>query len=269
MFVLIERKEQHRLPSALNSFIPISKMERKMKKTIPLILSMLFLAISACAPQATASPTQPPTDEPAVMTETPAPVATDMPTAVDPPTGKKQYTNSAFKFGFKYPSNWFGPDEYISEQTLRLAVGSDVVYPYGEVPETPSEVKNSYLVVIQYTKNNQNDYWKDTYQSLANLKDGESLSGARNLTIRVRELQLGRFDGFEYISTLSETAQTEHVYAREIMLFDKQTNDLLSIMAQPNNVEVADPAKWREVYQSIDEANLSILREIVESITAE
>jgi hypothetical protein len=118
-------------------------------------------------------------------------------------------------------------------------------------------VKNSYNVVIQYTKNNQNSYWKDTYQSLQNLKDGESLSDARSLVIRVRQLDIGRFKGFEYISTLSETAQTDHVYAREVMLFDEQTNDLLTIMGQPNNVEVSHGANWRDAYQMIDEANLS------------
>jgi hypothetical protein len=240
-----------------------------MKKSLNLLLLTVILAISACAPQTTAAPTSLPATQPAPITETPAPVTPDTPKIPDTSTDKKQYTNETFKFGFKYPATWFGPDEYISGDTLRLAVGSDVVYPYGEVPEIPSEVKNSYLVVIQYTKNNQNDYWKETYQALANMKDGESLSGAKNLTIRVRELHLGRFDGFEYISTLSETAQTEHVYLREVILVDKQSNDLLTIMGQPNNVEVSDPAKWRDVYQSIDEANLSTFHEIVESITAE
>lgn len=240
-----------------------------MKRTLTVLFSMIILAVSACAPQATATPTQPPTGEPAAMTETPAPLATNAPTATDSPTDQKQYTNSAFKFGFKYPATWFGPDEYISGNTLRLAIGSDVVYPYGEVPETPSEVKNSYLVVIQYTKNSQNDYWKDTYQSLANMKDGESLADTKSLIIRVRQIQMGRFDGFEYISTLSETAQTDHVYAREIILFDKQSNDLLSIIGQPNNVEVSDGTKWRDAYQSIDEANLPLFHKIVESITTE
>ena len=99
------------------------------------------------------------------------------------------------------------------------------------------------------------------------MKDGESLSDTRNLTIRVRQLDIGRFKGFEYISTLSETAQTDHVYAREVILFDEQTNDLLTIMGQPNNVEVSNGTNWRVVYQSIDDANLSSFHKIVETIT--
>ncbi len=51
------------------------------------------------------------------------------------------------------------------------------------------------------------------------------------------------------------------------MLFDKQTDDLLTIMGQPNNVEVSNGANWRDVYRSIDEANLTIFHEIVDSMT--
>jgi hypothetical protein len=240
-----------------------------MKKNLTIFLLTIVLTISACAPRATAAPTPPPTDEPTTIADATAPAVTDTPTAPDTSTDKKQYTNETFKFGFKYPAEWFGPDEYISGDSLRVAVGSDTVSPYGEAPETPSEVKDSYQVVIQYTKNNQNDYWKETYQSLTNMKDGESLSGAKSLTIRVRALQLGRFEGFEYISTLSDTAQTDHVYIRNVILVDTQTNDLLSIMGQPNNVEVSDPANWRDDYQRLDEANLAIFDEIVESITTE
>ena len=176
--------------------------------------------------------------------------------------------NSAFGFGFQYPSSWFGPEEYVSDDTLRVEVGSDKVYPYGEPPEQPSEVKNSYNVVIQYTKNNQNQYWTDTYQSLVNLKDGEFFSDGRSLVIRVGPLQLGRFEGIEYISTLSDTAQTEPVYTRNVILMDDQSN-LLTVMGQPINVEVSDGAKWRDVYRMIDEANLVIFHDIVESITVE
>ena len=156
-----------------------------------------------------------------------------------------------------------------ADQTLRVEIGSDQVYPYGERPEQPSDVKNSYNVVIQYTKNNQNTALNDTYQSLQNMQDGESLTGPRSLITRVRQLELGRFSGFEYIFTLPETAQTEPVYGRQVILVDKQTNDLLTIMGQPYNVEVADGAQWRDVYRSIDEANLSTFQEIVASITVD
>jgi hypothetical protein len=245
----------------------ITAKEITMKKALTMILLLIILTMNACAPQMTAAPTPLSTAEPtaSVDTQTPIPVS---PTEVDPSAVQKRYTNKPFGLSFQYPSNWFGPDEYGSGQTLRVSVGSDKVYPYGEPPEKPSEVKNSYLVVVQYTKNNQNPYWKDTYQSLANLKDGESLSGARSLVIRVRQLNLGMFKGFEFISTLSETAQTDPVYAREVMLVDEQSN-LLTIFGTPNNVEIGNGAKWREVYRMIDETNLTFFHEIVESITIE
>ncbi|MCJ7567530.1 MAG: hypothetical protein MUO58_08325, partial [Anaerolineales bacterium] len=104
----------------------------------------------------------------------------------------KSYTNNTFGFGFQYPSSWFGPDEYISDQNLRVEVGSDKVYPYGtDRMEQIYGIKNSYYVLIQYSKNDQNPYWKDTYQSLLKLQDGESLSSARSLVIRVRQLEVG------------------------------------------------------------------------------
>lgn len=232
-----------------------------MKRTLPLLLMTMFLTISACAPQAANT-------APAATEVTQVPV-TEAPAVVDPPAIRKPYTNSAFGLGFQFPSNWFGPEEYISDQILRVEVGSDLVYPYGTDPmERTYEIKNSYAVVIQYSKNDQNQYWKDTYQSLVNLADGESLSDARGLTIRVRQLNLGGFEGIEYISTLSETAQTSAFYSRQVMLFDEQSN-VLTIQGSPNNVEVNADASWRDVYRMIDEANLTVFHEIVESITVE
>ena len=238
-----------------------------MKKTLTLFLLISIFTISACAPLVNAAREPLPATEPAASVETQIPVAVS-PTEVDQPTILKLYTNSAFGLGFQYPSNWFGPDEYVSGETIRVSVGSDKVYPYGEAPEQPSEVKNSYYVVIQYTKNDQSQYWKDTYQSLLNLKDGESLSGARSLIIRVRKLDLGRFEGFEYISTLSQTAQTDHVYGREVILIDKQSN-LLTISGTPNNVEISQGTEWRDVYRMIDKANLTFFHQILESIKIE
>ena len=237
-----------------------------MKKTFTLFLLMIALTLNACTPRVPASSTPLPRTEPAtlVATQVPSPVS---PTEVKPSANQKPYTNNTFGLSFQYPSTWFGPGEYVSDETLRVEGGSDKVYPYGEPPTQPSTVKNSYSVVIQYTKNNQNPYWKDTYQPLLNLKDGESLASARSLLIRVRQLNIGRFTGFEYITTLPETAQTDHVYIRSVMLLDEQTNDLLTIMGQPNNVEVSDGMQWRAVYQTIDEANLVFFHGIVESIT--
>jgi hypothetical protein len=181
----------------------------------------------------------------------------------------KSYSNSTFGLGFQYPSSWFGPDEYVSDQSLRVEVGSDKVYPYGtDRTEQIYETRNSYYVLIQFSKNDQNQYWQDTYQSLLDLQEGESLSDTRSIIVRVRQLKVGRFEGFEYVSTLSETAQTEPVYGRQVILFDGQSN-VLTIMGTPNNVEVGDGATWRDAYQMIDEENLALFRQIVESITVE
>jgi hypothetical protein len=102
---------------------------------------------------------------------------------------------------------------------------------------------------------------------LLNLKDGETLSDARSLIIRVQQLNIGKFEGIEYISTLSETAQTDHVYSRWVILLDQQSNDLLTIMGQPNNVEVSNGVNWRDVYKMMDEANLILFHKIIESIS--
>jgi hypothetical protein len=239
-----------------------------MKKALIVSLFMIVLIINACTPWATAisAPLPVPTPSAAMETQTPIPVAL---TEVNPSTETKLYTNDLFGLSFQYPSSWYRPSEYVSDRSLRVEVGSDVVYPYGERPEQVSSVKNSYNVVIQYTKNNQNPYWKDTYQTLLNLRDGESLSGARSLLIRVKQLNIGRFKGFEYIRTLSETAQTDYFYTRSIMVIDEQTNNLLTVMGQPYNVEFNNGEEWRDAYRTIDHANLTIFQELIESIKFE
>lgn len=241
-----------------------------MKKTLILSLLIFLFTISACAPQANATTVPLPATEPAVFAETQTPIPVS-PTETGQSMGQKVYTNSTFGFGFQFPSDWFGPEEYISEQDLRVEIGSDKVYPYGTDPaERIYELNNSYTVLIQYSKSNQNQYETDpSYQSLLNLKDGESLSGTRSLLIRVRQLEIGRFKGFEYITTLSETGQTDRFYTRSVMLFDEQSNNTITIMGQPINVEVSNDANWRDVYRMIDEANLTLFHDIVESITVE
>jgi hypothetical protein len=238
-----------------------------MKRNCPVFLLALFFTVTACMPRATVDPAPPPATEPAPIAETQISTLGSS-TELAQPSLQNQYTNSAFGLSFEFPSNWFGPEEYVSDQTLRVEVGSDVVYPYGEPPEQPSGVRNSYNIVIQFSGNDQNPYWNETYQSLANLQDGESLSGARGRIIRVRQLDLGRFKGFEYIATLSETAQTQPVYGREVILIDEE-NYVLTIFGNPNNVEVSTDADWRDVYRMIDEANLTIFRQIVESLKVE
>lgn len=239
--------------------IVTNRKENEMKKLMTIPLLVIGLALSACTPLAARTSVPLPDVEPVVIMETQSPDALS-------PASPNQYTNDQFGLAFEYPSNWFGPSEYVSDGTLRVEIGSDTVYPYGERPEQASDVKNSYNVVIQYAKNVQNSYWMDTYQSLLTMKDGESLSTARSLLIRVRQLQIGRFTGFEYITTLPETAATEHVYIRSIMVFDENTNDLLTVMAQPMNVEIPSGAAWRDVFQSIDEANLIYFQEILASM---
>jgi hypothetical protein len=203
---------------------------------------------------ATALQTSPP------VTETDTPVDTEA-------QSQQQYVNDVFGLSFRYPVNWFGPEEYVSEQILRVEVGSDQVYPYGTDPlERLDEAANAYHVIIQYVKDGQAVNLNSTYQSLANMQDGESISGNREMIIRVRQLDLGGLTGFEYISTLSETAQTMPVYIREVILMDEQSN-WLTILGTPSKVEVGDDAAWRDAYRIIDEANLAFYHEIVESMT--
>jgi hypothetical protein len=232
------------------------KGDCEMKKNLPLYLLMLAMILNACSPHAAGQPVLSPTGESTQALATEGNV----------PPNRKGYSNSAFGLSFQYPSNWFGPDEYISDQTLRVAVGSDVVLPYGESSDQPSDVKNSYLIVIQYTQNDQAAGTNDVYQSLVGIKDGESLSTPRSLTTRIRQLSFGKFTGFEYITTLPETAQTEHVYSRNVILTDGQSR-LLTVFGTPNNVEVGNGEDWRNVYQSIDVANQEIFHAVLESIT--
>ena len=255
-----------------------------MKKLATFVLLVLVLSITACTPAATTAPTVPPATEqpaapaatqpPAAATPTQAeqaaePTAVDAPTEAEPSTGLKEYSNRAYGLSFQYPSTWFGPDEYAVDTTLRVAIGSDVVYPYGtSLEEQIYTVKNSYAMVIQYTKSNQNTFFQETYQKLDGLQEGQSLSDARSMITLVRRLNIGRFEGFEYISTLSETAQTEAVYSREVILVDDQSN-LLTIMGSPNNVEIPGGQQWRDIYRAVDQANVEIFHQIVDSMVIE
>jgi hypothetical protein len=199
------------------------------------------------------------------VVETKAPVEATATSVETQSQATKQYSNPAFGIGFLFPDSWYGPEEYISGDTLLVNIGSDVVYPYGEVPEKPSEIKNSYLVTVQFDRNSQNTNWQETYSALREMKDGDSLDTGRSRTIRVRKLELGKYTGFESIATLSETAQTDHVYIRIVILVNDQSNVLI-IMGQPNNVEVGNSENWRDVYQSIDDANLDLFHGIIDSL---
>ena len=149
------------------------------------------------------------------------------------------------------------------------------MYPYGTDRSAQIySLKDSYYVVIQYTRNSSNgtleEYranqpWTDTYFALLDLQDGESLSDLRSLSIRVRQLTLGQFEGLEYIATLSETAQTEPVYMRQVILFDEHLN-ALNITGTPNNVDLTGSEGWREAYQRVDEANQDAFHQLLDSL---
>jgi ketosteroid isomerase-like protein len=236
----------------------VVRLRKKNKmKALPFSLVIIVLAATACMPKVPAAVTAEPVG-------TPIPTAVP-PTETEPLMNLKPYKNSTFGLSFAYPSTWSGPDEYVSGQTLRVAVGSGNVVPYGQAPEQSPAVENSYLVVVQFTIHAQDQPWKDSFSSLANLKDGEALSGLRSLVIRLGQRALGTFTGFEYISTLSETAQTEPVYTREVMLVDEQSN-LLTIFGTPVDVRVAPGTDWREAYRALDEANQAAFHQIVDSL---
>ena len=98
------------------------------------------------------------------------------------------------------------------------------------------------------------------------MKDGETKSDLRSKLIRIKQTNIGNYKGVEYISTLSETAQTEWLYSREVFLIN-DNYDTVRIQGSPNNVEVVNKSEWKTAYQQIDEANLPIFRDLVNSIS--
>ena len=230
--------------------------DMNIKKTIALLISLMFFPLGACLPHPSVDPLPLPVEETLAQ-----PSINEAAPAQD-----KQYVNTDFGLSFSYPFDWFGPDEYVSGDTLRVAIGSDVVYSYGtDRTDQVITQPNSYYIVVQYTKNSQNAFWLDAYQKLTAMQDGESLSDARSRIIRVREVNLGDLHGFEYIATLSDTAQTEPVYSREVILVDDRSN-LLTISGSPNNVEIFAGANWRDLYRAEDEQYQDIFHAILESL---
>jgi len=203
------------------------------------------------------------------------PDPTPSPEATENPFGDwMEYNNETIGFRYLYPSSWYGPDAHETEGSLRLVVGSDVVYPYGTSREDQvTTVPDSYYITIQYFENIEgrtwddfiNSGWIDAYLGLLELENGASITTLRSLTIRVKEITLGDFQGLEYISTLSETAQTERVYLREIMAFDDDLN-WLRITGSPNQVVIMDPDNWKDDFSRVDLANLDIFTTLAESI---
>ena len=233
-----------------------------------LTISLVLCACSAAAPERTEEPIPTRT-----VQEIPDP--TPSPEATENPFGDwMEYINDTLGFRYLYPAAWYGPEVYETEGSIRLEVSSDVVYPYGtDRTEQITTVPDSYSITIQYFENIQgrtwddfiNSGWIDAYLGLMELEDGESISTLRSLSIRVKETTLGNFKGLEYIVTLSETAQTERVYLREIMAFDEDLN-WLRITGSPNLVVISDPENWKEDYSRVDLANLDIFTTLAESI---
>jgi len=213
------------------------------------------------------TPTRPPDEQP-----TSAPMPTPTP---DPYSGWTTYSNPTFGISFRFPSTWFGPDVYEFEDGVRLAVGSDTVYPYGTGPEDRQPgAPNAYAIVIQYTLNTAGwtleqaraeQPWINDSLAVLDLQDGQSSSTARSLTTRVRALTLGRFTGVEFTTTLSETAQTERFFMRSAFLMDADLN-VLVINAAPENVEIDDPATWRQTFEAVDASHRETLYELIDSI---
>jgi hypothetical protein len=239
------------------------------------ILFSLLLFLSACAAPAPEgnqgeiiTPTE---DSPMVETE-PTPTPTE-----DPFGDWMEYQNESYGFRFLYPEDWFGPEAYETEGSLRIEVGSDQVYPYGTSREDQvTSIPDSYYILIQYVENTAgrswddfiNSGWIDSYLGLQEMEDGGSISTARSLVIRVREVSLGNFQGLEYIATLSETAQTERFYAREIVAFDEELN-WLRITGFPNLVQIEDPENWKNDYSRVDQSYLETFQILLESIEIE
>ncbi len=172
------------------------------------------------------------------------------------------------------PQTGIGPDVYEVDGTLRIAIGSDVVYPYGTSREDQiSTIPDAYYITIQYNQNQTNMTWDDlvnsgwitTYLELQDLEPGATSSTIRSLAIKVRDVNLGGFQGVEYIFTLPDTAQTERVYGRQIVAFDENLN-MLQIMGSPNLVTISDQENWKADYQSVDESYQEIFRFIADSI---
>ena len=233
-----------------------------------LIAGLFLSACSAAAPQSTEVHIPTSTDQ-----ELPDP--TPSPEVTENTFGDwMEYSNETTGFRYLYPSFWYGPDAYETEGSLRLVVGSDVVYPYGTSREDQiTTVPDSYSITIQYFENIEgrtwddfiNSGWIDAYLGLVELENGGSITTLRSLTIREKEITLGDFQGLEYISTLSEIAQTERVYLREIMAFDDDLN-WLRITGSPNLVVIMDPNNWKDDFSRVDLANLDIFTTLAESI---
>ncbi len=251
------------------------KNSKNPMSTLLPVLIVGTLMVSGCASVNTVLPPAATDEITGPSTTMLPPIATDSPT--DPTSDWVIHADSVSGVSFQLPSTWFGPDVYLTDGDVRLEIGSDVVYPYGTSREEQIyTLPDSYYILIQYRPNTENltldDYksssWISPPLGLFDLADGETRTTARSLEIKVRDLEVGQFKGVEYIATLSDTAQTERAYSRQIFLLDENLN-ILMISGSPNNVAITDPTNWKADYQQVDEANLDILYKVIDSIVIE
>jgi hypothetical protein len=233
-------------------------METFMRKLILPLLLIVSTTLAACSPQ---------TATPAETAEIPLPTLTTATATPEATSATDQlYSNADFGLSFTFPKDWYGPDEYVSGDSLRVAVGSDVVYPYGtDLAEQKPTRSNTYQIVLQFDRSDSNEAWPNTFDRLASLQDGQEISDIRSKLIRVRALSLGNYQGYEYIATLADTASTEPVYSRVILLRDDQGH-LLNLMGSPNNVEIPRGQGWKELFTQIDAENQPLFAALYESL---
>lgn len=192
--------------------------------------------------------------------------------------GWLRYRDDLFGLSFHYPSDWNGPEVHRRDAGVTAEVGTDTVYPYGTgLDERHYEVEDAYFIAVSYVENLPgwqfdefvaNQPWMQSYLQLQEIADGESISDPRSLTIRQREVAHGDFRGIEYISTLSETAQTMTFYAREVLLFDEDLNSM-RISGSPNNVVIREGEDWREAHRRVDESFQADFHLLLDSVNVE
>jgi hypothetical protein len=201
------------------------------------------------------------------------------PPAPSPTSDWKTFQYDAYGISFSYPPDWYGPDMHEDLEGIHFQIGSDVVYPFGtDRSERIYTKQDAYYLTIDYYENVENlsleEYpvrqpWSQpllhNYSSLLAMADGESLSDVRDLIIRKRAIAIGQFTGMEFIFTLSDTAETERYFSRQILAFDEARN-LLHITGMPNNVDLSNPENWKDAYQAVDLAYEGIFTEVVNSI---
>lgn len=177
----------------------------------------------------------------------------------------KQFVDSKFNLQFSYPSNWFGPEIYNYENGFRFEIGTDKVYPYGTGTEDRIyTLPNSYYITVQFDATPNSSPNSARISEISLMKNGEVKSDMRSETIKISNVKVGDFSGVEYISTLSETAQTEKVYMREVLLQSKN-GDLVRVSGSANNVE-SPSTDWKSYYKKIDEQYAPIFKDVVNSI---